>query len=36
VLDIGSRRDDEEFGLIDLRDCSLPHIDERTPPPMGA
>jgi hypothetical protein len=35
VLDIASRRDDEDFELIDLRDCSRPHIDERTPPSMG-
>jgi signal transduction histidine kinase len=36
VLDIASRRDDAEFELIDLRDCSLPHIDEPMPPFMGA
>jgi hypothetical protein len=36
VLDIASRRDDEEFELIDVRDYSLPHIDEPTPPSMGA
>jgi NADPH-dependent FMN reductase/Histidine kinase len=36
VLDIASRRDDTEFELIDLRDYSLPHIDEPMPPSMGA
>jgi NAD(P)H-dependent FMN reductase len=35
VYDIASRRDDAEFGLVDLRDYPLPHLAEPLPPSMG-
>jgi NAD(P)H-dependent FMN reductase len=35
VQDMASRRNDAEFKLIDLRDYSLPHLDEPLPPSLG-
>ena len=35
VYDVASRRDDDEFELVDLRDYPLPHLDEPLPPTMG-
>ena len=35
VYDIASRRSDAEFGLVDLREYPLPHLDEPLPPSMG-
>ena len=35
VRDMASRRNDTEFKLIDLRDYSLPHLDEPLPPSLG-
>ncbi|MCP2314676.1 NAD(P)H-dependent FMN reductase [Nocardia amikacinitolerans] len=35
VLDTASQRGDAEFGLIDLRDHPLPHLDEPAPPMFG-
>ncbi len=35
VHDMASRRNDAEFTLIDLRDYSLPHLDEPLPPSLG-
>ncbi len=35
VRDMASRRNDAEFKLIDLRDYSLPHLDEPLPPSLG-
>ena len=35
VRDIASRRNNAEFKLIDLRDYSLPHLDEPLPPSLG-
>ncbi|MDT9691065.1 NAD(P)H-dependent oxidoreductase [Streptomyces sp. P9(2023)] len=35
ALDIGSRRTDAAFELLDLRDYPLPHLDEPMPPSLG-
>src|SRR5262249_39145787 len=32
---VASSRDDAEFELVDLRDYSLPHLDEPLPPSLG-
>ncbi|OFB38399.1 NADPH-dependent FMN reductase [Frankia sp. CcI156] len=35
VHDIAVKRADARFGLLDLRDFNLPHLDEEMPPAMG-
>jgi NAD(P)H-dependent FMN reductase len=35
VHEVGSRRTDAEFELVDLLDYKLPHLDEVYPPSMG-
>jgi NAD(P)H-dependent FMN reductase len=35
VLEVASRRSDEQYELVDLRDYPLPHLDEPLPPSMG-